>query len=84
RFRLLFNRRDDLQPGAGYGEVYDWQGKFRAPDETQKYGTPTIWLLDSKGTVLQQPFHGNIYQDQELNYTVLEVDKAIQKHLNKK
>lgn len=84
RFRLLFNPRDDLLPGAGYGEVYDWQGKFRARNETQKYGTPTIWLLDSNGVVLQEPFHGNIYQDQELNYTVLEVDKAIQRHLNKK
>ena len=81
RLRLLFNRREDLQPGEGYGTIHDWQGKFRAPGETQKYGTPTIWLLDSTGIVLEEAFHGNIYQDQELRYTVLEVDKAIQKHL---
>jgi len=81
RLRLLFNRREDLQPGEGYGQIHDWQGKFRAPGETQKYGTPTIWLLDADGVVLEEAFHGNIYQDQELRYTVLEVDKAIQKHL---
>lgn len=81
RLRLLFNRREDLKPGKGYGEIYEWQGKFRAPGETQKYGTPTIWLLDSTGVIVEDAFHSNIYQDQELQYTVLEVDKAIQRHL---
>ena len=81
RLRLLFNRREDLKPGESYGTIHDWQGKFRAPGETQKYGTPTIWLLDADGVILEEAFHGNIYQDQELSYTVLEVDKAIQKHL---
>lgn len=83
RLRLLFNRRPDLQPGEEYGEIYSWQGKFRAPGETQKYGVPTIWLLDTEGTVLEEPFHGNYYHSDpyHINYTVNDVDEAVQKYL---
>jgi hypothetical protein len=80
RLRNLFNRRDDLKPGDGYGPVYDWQGRFRAAADTQKYGTPTFWLLDKSGTVLAEPFHGNVYHEKpfEIKYSVIDIDKAIQ------
>lgn len=80
RLRLLFNREAHLKPGEGYGPIHDWQGSFRAPDETQRYGTPTIWLLSANGTVVAEPFHGNIYHSDpfELNYSAIDVDKAIQ------
>ncbi|RMF57625.1 MAG: hypothetical protein D6743_18740 [Calditrichaeota bacterium] len=83
RFRLLFNRREDLLPDKNYGTIYPWQGKFRAEDETQKYGTPTIWLLDRDGVVLTEPFHGNFYHSDpfELSYSAVDVDQAIQQFL---
>jgi hypothetical protein len=61
RFRLLFNRSEKWQPGEGYGTIYPWQGKFKPRAETQKYGTPTLWLLNREGVVLDQPFWGNMY-----------------------
>ncbi len=83
RLRLLFNSREDLKPGDGYGEIFEWQGKFRAEEETQKYGVPTIWLLDPEGRILEGPFRGNIYHSDpyEINYTVLDIDKTLQKYL---
>lgn len=83
RFRLLFNREANLKPGESYGAIHDWQGKFRAPGETQRYGTPTIWLLDANGIVLAEPFHGNVYHSDpfQLNYCATDVDKTIQKFL---
>lgn len=83
RFRLLFNRSKKWQPGRGYGTIYPWQGKFRAKGETQKYGTPTLWLLNSKGIILDKPFWGNIYHGEpyQIRYTISDVDKAIQNHL---
>jgi hypothetical protein len=81
--RLLFNRREDLRPGEGYGAVYGWQGAFRGSGESQRYGTPTIWLLDSRGKVLAEPFFGNLYHSDpyEIRYTIVEVDRAIQQNL---
>ena len=83
RNRLLFNRRKDLAPGKGYGEVFPWQGKFRAKNEDQKYGVPTVWLLNGDGEILDAPFHGNHYHGDafEIHYTVVDVDRAIEKHL---
>ncbi len=83
RNRLMLNARADLRPGAGYGKIYDWQGRFRADDETQKYGVPSIWMLDAKGVVLDGPFHGNYYHSDpyEIKYTLVDIDKAIEKRL---
>ncbi len=83
RHRLLFNPSEEWAPGEGYGPVAKWQGKFRADGETQKYGVPTIWLLDSEGSVLEGPFSGNIYHSEpyEINYTITDIDAAIQKYL---
>ena len=36
RLRLLFNRREDLQPGEGYGQIHDWQGKIPRPGRNPK------------------------------------------------
>jgi thiol-disulfide isomerase/thioredoxin len=83
RFRLLFNRRENLLPSKNYGTIFNWQGKFRALGEKQKYGTPTSWLLNSRGIILEEPFWGNIYHSEpyQIRYTILDVDKAIQRHL---
>lgn len=85
RFRLLFNRSEDLRPRAEYGEVFPWQGAFRAPDETQFYGVPGLWLLDNEGRVLTAPFRGNIYHphgaEVTISYTFGDVDNALGKLL---
>lgn len=83
RHRLLMNHDEEYKPGQGYGKVFDWQGCFRAAHETQKYGVPSIWLLDSDGVVLAGPFHGNQYQSEpyQIKYTILDIDRAIAEHL---
>ncbi|HEX9655018.1 MAG TPA: hypothetical protein VGA99_15020 [bacterium] len=83
RHRLLFNRREDLQPGAGYGVIHAWQGRFRGNGDTQRYGTPTIWLLDATGRVLNEPFWGNFYHSDpfQVRYTISDVDRAIEQNL---
>ncbi len=83
RHRLLFNRREDLKPGAGYGVINGWQGNFRGSGDSQRYGTPTIWLLDTNGRVLAEPFWGNYYHSDpfQIRYTVIDVDKAIEQNL---
>jgi hypothetical protein len=83
RHRLLFNRRGDLKPGAGYGVVHEWQGAFRSHGDTQRYGTPTIWLLDANGKVLAEPFWGNYYHSEpfQIRYTIVDLDNAIKQYL---
>ncbi|MFQ5486380.1 MAG: hypothetical protein ACE5DO_13750, partial [Desulfobacterales bacterium] len=83
RFRLLFNGREDLKPANAYGTIYEWQGSFKSVTEDQKYGTPTAWLLNSKGVVLEPPFWGNLYHSRPytIRYTISDIDTAIQAHL---
>jgi len=80
-FRLMFNRSPDLVPEKSYGEVFSWQGVFRDPGETQFYGVPSFWLLDSKGNILAEPFRGNIYHphgaDVAINYTFSDIDQVL-------
>lgn len=82
RYRLSFNRRPDLVPQAGYGEVYAWQGVFRSPTETQFYGVPSFWILDNAGRVLTPPFRGNVYHphggDPTIHYTFRDIDLALE------
>jgi hypothetical protein len=59
-FRLLFNSVY-RKAGTGYGEVYDWQGRFKWEGDPRRYGVPTIWLLRPDGEVLREPFWGNEY-----------------------
>lgn len=81
RFRLMFNRRQDLAPREEYGEVHTWQGVFRNPQETQFYGVPGFWILDNDGRVLTVPFRGNIYHphgaDVTISYTFGDIDRAL-------
>ena len=86
RLRLMMDKSPGRSPTAG--TIYDWQGKFRDPDETQKYGVPNIWLLDKKGTILIPPFRGNMYHPKpgdnfQFSYSVSDVDHAIRQQLAK-
>jgi hypothetical protein len=65
--------------GTGYGEVYPWQGKLKWHLDPRKYGAPTIWLLNSAGEVLGEPFWGNDYDSDppEINYGFMELKEAV-------
>lgn len=65
--------------------VENWHGAFRAENETQHYGVPNLWLVDSTGRIIAEPFRGNIYRphggDITINYTLKEVVEAIEANL---
>lgn len=81
-FRLMFNRTPELMPGENYGEVFSWQGVFRDPGETQFYGVPSFWIVDSEGKILAEPFRGNIYHphgaEVSIKYTFSDIDQVLQ------
>lgn len=87
RLRLMLNTGGRVQPGSGYGEKRPWFGAFRAADETQFYGVPSYWLIADDGTVLAEPFRGNVYHPHggtlQIRYTLADVDAAIGKMLSR-
>lgn len=70
---------------SGSIPIKDWHGAFRAENETQHYGVPNMWLVDSSGEVLESPFRGNIYRahggDIQINYTLKDVIDVIDRRL---
>ena len=58
-----------------------WHGAFRAKNETQHYGVPNLWLIDSNGKVIADPFRGNVYRPHggsiNINYTLNDVVEVI-------
>ena len=60
----------------------DWHGAFRAAEEAQTYGVPSLWIVDAEGRVLQPPFRGNIYHDHGegilIQYTLAEVVRSLE------
>lgn len=63
-----------------------WHGAFRAKNETQHYGVPSLWLVDSTGKIIAEPFRGNVYRphggDITISYTLKDVVAAIEANLN--
>jgi hypothetical protein len=82
RFRLLDNPSEHEHVPA-YGEVLPWQGRFKGPGDTQRYGTPTLWLLSRELQVLREPFFGNQHEHVPLlvSYTVRDVAAALDEAL---
>ena len=78
RFRLLDNPNEHAHVPA-YGPVHPWQGRFKWHQDHQRYGTPTIWLLDNQLRVIREPFWGNVYEavPPQINYTVRDVMAAL-------
>lgn len=85
RLRLMLNREGKVQPGAGYGAMQPWFGAFRAAGETQFYGVPSYWIIADDGTVLAEPFRGNVYHphgaEVSIRYTFADVDAALSRLL---
>lgn len=84
RFRLLDNA-GRYPHVAAYGVVHGWQGRFKACGDTQRHGTPTLWLLGRDGRVLREPFYGNVYErrEEKLRYREKDVAGAIDSILGK-
>lgn len=85
RLRLMLNRGGKVQPGTGYGVIQPWFGAFRAVGETQFYGVPSYWIIADDGTVLAEPFRGNVYHphgaEVNIRYTFADVDAAVSRLL---
>lgn len=79
RFRLMFNFDEMEETPDDAGKNVGWLGKFKPCGDSQRYSTPTIWLLSAEGKVLRKPFYGNRYAEDRLQirFTVREVDTAI-------
>jgi hypothetical protein len=62
-----------------------WHGAFRAENETQHYGVPNLWLVDSTGKIIAEPFRGNVYRPHggsiSINYTLRDVVEVIETQL---
>lgn len=58
-----------------------WHGAFRAVDERQTYGVPSLWLVSRDGRILHEPFRGNDYHAHGgkvvVKYTLSEVISAV-------
>jgi hypothetical protein len=85
RLHLMLNREGKVQPGTGYGAMQPWFGAFRAAGETQFYGVPSYWIIADDGTVLAEPFRGNVYHphgaEVNIRYTFADVDAALSRLL---
>ncbi|MFQ5504294.1 MAG: hypothetical protein ACE5F1_05775, partial [Planctomycetota bacterium] len=80
RFRLLGSRT----PGAPI-----WQGRFKWHEDTQTYGTPTLWILSrnpDRGDleVYGEPFHMNVYESEgrRIRYTVRDIKARLDRLLD--
>ena len=81
--RLMFSREALGELAVGYGEIHDWQGKFKWHLDPRTYGLPTIWILDGAGAVSGEPFWGNDYDSvpPQINYGFEELKAAVEKLL---
>ena len=79
RFNLMASDKDIARRGARES----WSGAFRAADETQTYGVPSIWLVGADGRILHEPFRGNDYHGHgdsiKVIYTLSDVVDALER-----
>jgi len=83
RGRLILGSSALGEVPPGYGEVFDWQGKFKWHLDSRTYGLPTIWVLGSDGTVACEPFWGNDYESSppQIYYGFEELKAAVDRLL---
>ena len=83
RGRLILGDRILGKVPPEYGEVYDWQGKFKWHLDPRTYGLPAIWVLTGDGTVACEPFWGNDYDSSppQINYGFEELRDAVERLL---
>ena len=83
-FNLLISRKQSSLRNKVNPAKF-WHGSFRAENETQHYGVPNLWLVNSRGKVVAEPFRGNVYRPHggsiSINYTLKDVIEAINNQL---
>jgi len=74
RFRLLANPEKGV-PSEAAGAAPEWQGRFKWHEDSQTYGTPTIWILEPDLTVAGNPFFMNVWESEgrAIRYTPRDV-----------
>lgn len=81
RYNLLVSA-EDL---ALRSETKNWHGAFRAANETQAYGVPSLWILDQNGKIVREPFRGNVYHPHGgevlIRYTLDDVVDVLQREI---
>ncbi len=83
RGRLILGEEALGEVSPGYGQIYDWQGKFKWHLDSRTYGLPAIWVLKGDGTVACEPFWGNDYDSSppQINYGFEELKAEVEKLL---
>lgn len=78
RYNLLPSDKDLALRDNGQA----WHGAFRAANESQTYGVPSVWIVAADGRILGEPFRGNVYHPHgstiRINYTLSDVVDALQ------
>jgi hypothetical protein len=79
KLRLLRRPSD-----SGGEDEFSWEGRFKWHRDLRTYGLPTLWLLDSSGEVIREPFFGNDYDSEPPNirYGFQELRQAVQEQLD--
>ncbi len=82
RFRLLANPERG-EASAATGSRPSWQGRFKWYQDTQTYGTPTLWILKPDLTVYGAPFFMNVYESpgRKIRYTARDVSARLERLL---
>lgn len=80
RGKLILGEDSLGSVSEGYGEIDDWQGKFKWHIDPRTYGLPTIWLLNGDGTIAGEPFWGNDYDSHppRISYGFRELKDAVE------
>lgn len=83
RGRLILGSSALGDSAPGYGEIFEWQGKFKWHLDPRTYGLPSIWILKGDGTVACEPFWGNDYDASppQISYGFEELKAAVEKLL---
>jgi hypothetical protein len=79
-FNLLISQQQGRLSNK-LNSVKQWHGAFRAENESQHYGMPNLWLVDSTGKIIAEPFRGNVYRPHDggirIKYTLNQVVAVI-------
>ena len=70
-------------PGLKVEGRPSWQGRFKWYQDTQTYGTPTLWILKPDLTVYGTPFFMNVYESsgRKIRYTARDVSARLERLL---
>ncbi len=82
--RFELGRKPHLTSTASH-PVATWKGKLKWHLDGRKYGLPTLWLLNSAGQILREPFYGNDYGETppKLEYDFDQIKASVEAYLDR-